>query len=150
MSVKPFGAKPTTFAVKQAGNDQRVVREVAEHLNEFDAWATYYGKGFDVPMINTRLLKWRLPPLVKKPHIDLYFQLKAKLLLARKSQGHILGWLEPDLPEPKKTVSADIWAMIVGDIEKHMPEMIARCESDTKGLEILYNRVKHLIVDITR
>jgi len=28
--------------------------------------------------------------------------------------------------------------------------MVARCESDAKGLEALYKRTKHLIMDIKR
>lgn len=146
--MKPYGGKPTTFAVKAVGNDVKVVREARDFIESFDAICGYYSKGFDVPMINTRLLKWGLSPMAKRPHIDMYYQLKSKLLTARRSQGHLLSWLGTD--EQKMTVSADVWNQIAGDVDKHMPAMIKRCESDVIGLEGLYEKTKHLIVDIKK
>ena len=148
VSIKPFGKKPYTFAVKQPGNDQKVVREAKEALEEYGCWCGYYSKGFDVPMLNTRLLKWGVDPIEKRPHIDLYFTLKANLLTARRSQGHLLSWLET--PEEKMTVSAELWNRIIEDLEGTMPVMIKRCESDTAGLEALYRRTRHLIREIKR
>ena len=148
VSVKPFGKKPTSFAVKQPGNDQRVVREAKEAMEALDCWVTYYGKGFDIKMLNTRLLKWGYPPIEKRHHIDMYYSLKSALLTARRSQGHLLSWLGTD--EQKMTVGADVWNQIISDTEKHMPTMIKRCESDVAGLEGLYIKTKHLIREITR
>lgn len=146
VSVKPFAGKPYSFAVTQPGNDKRVVREAKEALEGYDAWVTYYGKGFDIPMLNTRLLKWGIAPIEKRHHIDMYFTLKHKLLTARKSQGHLLNWL--GTPDQKMSVSADVWNDIVVNPAKHMPTMIKRCESDASGLQGLYERTKHLIADV--
>lgn len=148
VSIKPFGKKATSYCIKQAGNDQKVVKDAKEALEKLDCWATYYGKGFDIPMLNTRLLKWGSDPIAKKPHIDMYYTLKYNLLTARKSQGHLLSWLET--PESKMTVSAEDWNRILADTEGTMKTMVKRCESDTKGLEALYKRTKHLIRDIKR
>lgn len=156
VSVKTFGiSQPRTFTVKQPGNDQRLVREARDYLNEQDCWITYYGKGFDVKMLNTRLIKWGLKPLEKKPHLDMYFQLAGKLLTKRKSQGHLLNWLEivdADLNQiaEKMTVSAEVWNQILVNPVKYMKKMVARCESDTRGLENLFRATEHLIADITR
>lgn len=148
VSIKPFGKDPFTYSVRRVGNDQKVVREAIEALASFDAICGYYSKGFDVPMLNTRALKWKQEPLPKIHHIDMYYSLKANLLTARKSQGHLLSWLEA--PEQKMTVSADVWNQIASDIDRHMPTMIDRCESDCAGLEGLYRRTKHLIKDIKK
>lgn len=147
-SVKPFGKKVVSFSVSQPGNDKKLVRELKEYLETFDAWVTYYGKGYDIPMLNTRLLRWGYHPVDKRPHIDLYFTLKYNLLTARRSQGHLLSWLE--CPEQKMGVSADVWNRIIYEFDKEMPTMIARCESDVKGLEALYKRTKHLVNDVKR
>lgn len=147
-SVKPFDEEPISFAIKSAGNDVKVVREVRDMLEDFDCWVTYYGKGFDVPMINTRLLKWGQEPIAKRHHIDMYYQLKSKLLTARRSQGHLLSWL--GTPEQKMGVSADVWNDVAHDPKKNIPILVERCESDVKGLEDLYKRTSHLIVDITK
>jgi hypothetical protein len=100
-------------------------------------------------MLNTRLLKWSSPPIEKRPHIDMYFTLKYNLLTARKSQGHLLSFLET--PEEKMTVTPNVWSEIVGDpTGPHMKTMVARCESDVKGLEQLYEKPKHLIREIKK
>lgn len=148
-SIKPYNSKPTTFKVGQAGNDKAVVREIKEQLEAADVWCTYYGKGFDIPMLNTRLLKWGYKPVEKRPHLDLYFTLKSHLNTSRKSQSHLLSWL--GTPEQKMSVGADIWASIVDDPKgDKMKILIERCESDVIGLQDLYDRTKHVIAEITR
>ena len=148
VSFKPYGKPPYSVAVKQAGNDQKVVREAKEELEQYSAWCGYFSKGFDIPMLNTRLLKWGINPILKRPHIDMYWLLKSNILPARRSQGHLLSWLET--PEEKMTVSADVWNRILANTKLEMPIMIARCESDVAGLEALYKRTRHLISDIKR
>ena len=147
-SVKPFGQKSTSFTVLQPGNDQRIVRETKELLEAADAWVTYYGKGYDIPMLNTRLLKWGLRPIDKRPHVDMYYALKYNLLTARRSQGHLLEWLET--PEEKMSVSASVWSDVLMDPERNLRILRTRCESDTAGLEALYRRTCHLLRDIKR
>lgn len=148
VSVKPFGKDPITFAVKQPGNDQKVAREAAEFLSQFNVWVTYYGKGYDVPMLQTRLLKWGLPRLEKKPHLDVYFLMRSNTVTARRSQAHYLDWL--GTKEKKMSLSADVWNMVLENPAKVMPTMVARCESDCAGLEELYKQTKHLVIDISR
>lgn len=148
-SIKPYNSKPYSFVVKQPGNDNRVVRDVKEALEQYDCWVTYYGKGFDIPMINTRLLKWKAKPVEKRHHLDLYFTLKSNLLTARKSQGHLLSWLEA--PEQKMTVGADVWNEVIQNPRGNaMKTMIERCESDVEGLQALYMKTKHVIREIKK
>lgn len=146
VSVKPYSCDPVSFSVKQPGNDQKVVREAKEFLEQFNCWVTYYGKGFDIPMLNTRLLKWKQLPIDPRHHIDMYYTLKSHILTGRRSQAHLLEWLET--PQQKMTVSAEVWNRILHDTQKEMKTMIARCESDTEGLENLYRETRHLIRDI--
>lgn len=148
VSIKPYKSKPYSIHIQQPGNDQRVVREAKAALEGYDCWVSYYGKGFDLPMLNTRLLKWKSAPIDRRHHIDMYYTLKYNLLTARRSQGHLLSWL--DTPEQKMTVGADKWNEIIRDTKTVMPEMIKRCESDAKGLQNLYEQTKHLIREIKR
>lgn len=148
VSVKPYGLPVTSFTVSQPGNDQRVVREAKDFMSQFDCWATYYGKGFDIPMLNTRLLKWNQTPLPARHHIDLYYVGKSHLLTARRSQGHLLSWLGTE--DQKMTVGADMWNEILHNTKDAMKTMIERCESDVAGLEALYEKIKHVIRDVKR
>jgi uncharacterized protein YprB with RNaseH-like and TPR domain len=146
VSIRPYHRKPITFAIEKAGRDRDVVEQAAKELRKYDVWVSYFGKGFDFPMINTRLLKWGLAPLERKLHIDMYFTLKSHLLTARRSQAHLLEWL--DVPEKKMTISADEWNKVLESPREAMPTMIKRCESDVKGLEGLYDRTCHLVGDL--
>jgi len=148
VSAKPYGRRALSLAVSRPGNDQRVVREAKALLESFSCWVGYYSKGFDIPMLNTRLLRWGVPPIEKRPHIDMYYTLKANTLMARRSQAHILSWL--GTPQQKMSVSAEKWNKILSDTEATMPEMIRRCESDCAGLEAGYKQARHLIREIKR
>jgi len=148
VSGKPYGKPPMSYAVEQPGNVKRIVREAKEMMESADAWVTYYGKGFDVPMLNTRLLKWNLAPIMKRPHLDMYFTLKSNLLTARRSQSHLLAWL--DTPEQKMTVGADVWNDVLHNFKPAIKTLTARCESDVDGLEALYRKTKHLVRELKK
>lgn len=168
VAVKPYGRKPTVLAVDTPGDDKKLVQEAAELLSSFDCWVTYYGKGFDVPMIQSRLLYHGLPKLVKKPHVDMYFHLNAHVNTSRRSQGHRINWLSDAPPmagmavergldkvEHKMTVPANVWNRVLaegGNSEdgSAMWKLMERCGSDSKGLEWLLRRTQHLVLEIAR
>jgi uncharacterized protein YprB with RNaseH-like and TPR domain len=152
VSIRPYGGEPESFVVDRPGKDKAVVKAAKARLEEADAWVTYYGKGFDILMLNTRLLRWGIDPIEKRPHIDMYWTLKSNILTAHRSQGHLLSWLKT--PENKMSVSAEAWNEALSgadeDGRKALRTMVERCESDVAGLEALYRRTSHLIRDITR
>jgi uncharacterized protein YprB with RNaseH-like and TPR domain len=148
VSIKPYHGETVSHVVKQPGNDQAVVRLAKESLEQFDAWVTYYGKGFDIPFLNTRLLRWKRPPIQKRHHLDLYFSLKSNLLTARKSQAHLLRFL--DTPEQKMDMSPEEWNKVLANPAKNLKKMVQRCESDVHGLQGLYDKTKHVVRDIKR
>lgn len=145
-SFKPYGERPFTLRIKQLGNDQKVVRQMKEILEDYHCWVTYYGKGFDVPMLQTRLLKWGQDPVKTRHHLDMYFTLKTHLLMARKSMAQMAGFL--GTPEQKVGVSPNVWSEMAFNMDKHLPQMIARCESDCAVLEDVYKKTRHLVKEI--
>jgi uncharacterized protein YprB with RNaseH-like and TPR domain len=148
VTVKPYGKKPITLSVDTPGDDRKLVREARDLLHEFPLWISYYGKGFDIPMLQSRLLRHGYKPLEKKLHLDMYWHMKAHTLTARRSQAHLLEWLET--PSKKMTLSAELWNEVLKNPKKGLHTLKLRCESDTIGLENLYDRTKHLIVNVTR
>jgi DNA polymerase elongation subunit (family B) len=145
VSVRPFKGKVATVQVSKVGDDKAVLKEAWDLLSAFHCWVSYYGKGFDVKMLNTRLLNHGMPILPARHHLDMYWSLKGKLLTARRSQGHLGTWL--GLPEAKMAVSAKCWAE-AHKWETHSKKMVKRCESDTKGLRELYKATRHLVKNI--
>jgi uncharacterized protein YprB with RNaseH-like and TPR domain len=148
-SVKPYGCKPYTFKIKAMGNDVKVVRDLKDALEEYNCWLTFYGKGFDVPFVNTRLMKWGYPPIDTRHHIDLYFTLKPKTALGRKGLGSYAGFLLGD-KDQKQYVGPEVWSEMGFKLNEHMGTMVERCESDCSVLEELYNKTRHLIKEIKR
>jgi len=149
-SLKPYGKKPFSFCVVTPGNDRSLVCQVRDALESYPCWATYYGKGFDVPILQSRLLANNCGRLHTENHhhIDMYFSLKAKLLTARKSQAHLLRWLGTE--EKKMDMSPEEWNRVLANPTSAMDKMRRRCESDVEGLEALYRRTRHLLRDIKR
>lgn len=150
VAIKPYNQPAIVHRVEAVGDDKRLCRDAKKLLESFDCWVSYYGRGFDIKMLNTRLLKHGIDPVEPRPHLDLYFALKGKTLLARRSQAHLLGWL--GTKQKKMSVGADTWATIVNpaQTEKQMKIMVKRCVSDTEGLEAGFKRVEHLVKEVTR
>lgn len=147
-SVKTVGGDITTFRVEQLGNDRKVARELKDYLESFDAWVTYYGKGHDVPFLNTRLLRHGMRPVDPRPHIDMFFSMKYRLKLSSKSQAQLLSFLQTD--EQKLHLGPENWAELGNDFNKRMKNIVVRCESDVEGLEAAFHKTKHVIRDIKR
>lgn len=149
VSVKPFGKDPMAMSVDTPGNDESLIRWAYSTLKKYTCWVSYYGKGFDVPMLQARAAKHGLPDiLLNHHHVDLYYVIAGTLRVARKSQAHLLRWL--DLPEKKMDMSPEEWNQVLANPGEAMPRMIERCKSDTVGLESLYRKVKRLVRNVTR
>lgn len=67
--------------------DKRICKSLLENLRDFDVITTYWGTGFDIPFIRTRCMGWNLPfpEYGTIIHWDLYFKVRSKLRLHRKS-----------------------------------------------------------------
>ena len=147
VSIKPYGKKPITFAAKP-GRDKALLKQVAAELEKYPVWVTFYGKMFDVPFVNSRLLVNGLPPLPKHHHIDMYWVIKLQTALSRRNQAHLLEWL--NAPSKKMSVSPNVWAEMAAQPTESLKILKERCESDVTGLEAMYEKTKHLIREITR
>lgn len=148
VSTKRLGERARSYVVNRPGDDKRVVREAKQDLDNAACWVTYYGKGFDIPMLNTRLLQAGSDPLAHRHHVDLYYLLKFHLLTARRSQGHLLLW--SGVPQRKMSVSAELWNKVLAKPKTHLPTLVQRCESDVAGVQALYTKTKHLVREVTR
>ncbi|MEO0215643.1 MAG: ribonuclease H-like domain-containing protein [candidate division WOR-3 bacterium] len=148
VSIKPYKQKIKTFAITNPGDDKKLCQDVSKELSNYFTWVTFYGKGYDFPMIQGRLLDWKLPKLDKQPHLDLYFTLKSKVLTARRSMAHYSEWL--DLEKKKFSLSPKVWNEVMRSPKTGIPKLVQRCEADVEELEDLYDAVKHLVEEITR
>ncbi len=148
VSMKPYKKPPRTWSVIRPGDDKPMLEQVKGELEKYSCWVTYYGKMFDIKMLNTRLTRWGLLPIEPRHHIDMYWQLKHHLLMSRRSQAHLLRFFDCEIQ--KMDVNPEMWNQVLANPKKYLPTLIKRCESDTAGLEALYNKTRHLIRDITK
>jgi DNA polymerase elongation subunit (family B) len=148
ITIKPWHGKPKTFTAKKPGDDRALVAAARDELEKYDVWVSYYGKGFAIPMLRTRLCRHGYRNIKKRHHLDLYWTLKSALLMARRSQAHLLEWL--DAPSKKMTLTPEVWNEVIRNPARAMRTLKQRCESDCAGLEALYDRTKNLIVEVTK
>ena len=155
-SVKEFDGPTTTFYIGENFSDRGMVRDLKDKMEEADAWVTFYGKGHDIPLINTRLARWGYKPLEQRHHIDMFYQLVRKLKTARKSQAHLLEFLEDTMEilglkvERKMTISPNVWSDLPTHYHRNIKILRDRCDSDVDGLKVLYQVTRGLIRDIKR
>lgn len=155
-SVRPYRSKTITLSIGANASDKGLAKATKELLESADAWVTYYGKGHDIPLINTRLTRWGYTPITPKPHIDMYYVLRYKLKTARRSQAHMLEFLQDTMklmgikPQAKMTVSPNTWSDLWQNFDTNIAILRDRCASDVEGLEALYRVTRHLIRDIKR
>lgn len=147
VSIKPYGKEPITFSAKP-GKDKALLKKVVAELEKYPVWVTFYGKMFDIPFLNSRLLVNGMAPLPKHHHVDMYWVIKLQTALSRRNQAHLLEWLEA--PSKKMSVSPNVWATMPANPNESLETLVERCASDVTGLEAMYEKTKHLIREITR
>lgn len=57
--------------VRKLGEEAPMLARVLERVSEHELVVTFNGKAFDLPLLRTRLVMNRLPPLPARPHLDL-------------------------------------------------------------------------------
>lgn len=155
-SIKPYKSKTITFNIGANASDKGLAKDLKDVLEQADAWVTYYGKGHDIPLLNTRLTRWGYEPVAPRLHIDMFYTLKYKLKTARKSQAHMLEFLQDTMKlmgikqEQKMTISPNVWSDLWQNFDENIAILRDRCASDVEGLEALYRVTRHLIRDIKR
>jgi uncharacterized protein YprB with RNaseH-like and TPR domain len=121
--------------------DKYLVEEFYKVLTgpEVGMWSTWYGMGFDVPMFNTRLLEFGLPPLPKMPHCDSWRIARKKLKLHNNRLASVSAFLGI---EEKTPLKLSVWRDAGMGHKPSIKYVIEHCLQDTVVLEQAYERIK--------
>jgi len=142
--VKEYGTRrdPVVIRPNDHMNDDDAIVKLRDKIESFDILVTFYGKGFDIPWLNSRLLLIGERRLKKMFHIDLYyvFRNKAKRAVRRKSLAHVGDIL--NLDEQKMHISNAVWRAAHDGDEAAIQKIITRCLSDVEMTEMVYNKLK--------
>ncbi len=102
------------FFLREPGEETAQLAAIEEFLAPCQAWVSFNGKSFDIPLLNNRYIinGWPIP-LKDAPHIDLLHlarrlwkarlpsrtlgDLEVKILGANRSQQDVPGWMVADL-----------------------------------------------------
>lgn len=121
-------------------DDKRLVKRFAEIFEQADWHVTWFGIGFDLKMLNSKLIQHGLKPLPPKPHIDLWKTARSKFKL---HSNRLAVWEEFLGTSQKKTpITFEAWRRAALGDRKALRQVKEHCEIDVQVLEEVYERMK--------
>lgn len=139
---------PSLLDFERAKRDHRFDRDLLAHVSQelakADCWVTYNGINFDLPFLQTRLLKHGLQPLPPVPHVDLYYLVKHKLRLHRSSLATVTEFY--DLDHRKTNINFDDWFDATMGCKSAMKQVVEHCKLDVLVLREAYLKLRSLFV----
>jgi uncharacterized protein YprB with RNaseH-like and TPR domain len=121
--------------------DKNLMVELIDCLNDFDIIYTYYGTRFDIPFVRSRSVMMGLdfPPSGALKHKDIYYIIKNKFALHRKSQEVAAEML---LGETSKTHwSAKHWVKAIQGNAESLKYISDHCKIDCLELKKISEKV---------
>lgn len=121
--------------------DKRIVKSLLEEMQEYTVVVGYYSTNFDIPFIRTRAMHYnlRFPHYGELLHIDVFYQVKSKMNLSRKSLAVATEFLEIT---GKTHLNFSYWGLAgMGDV-KAMKELLHHNLEDVRILEDLHKRLE--------
>lgn len=136
--TKRYGTKPSTFF-----DDSGIVRRLIPLLEEADAVVAHFGKGFDVPYLNTRAFYHGITPPAPYTLIDTWAIAKSQLRLSRNSLGNVadhFGTVYRKTHLPWST-----WQLAQYGCRESLAQLLKYCVNDINVLESVYLRLRPVI-----
>lgn len=126
------------------GDDKELVKQVCQLVREHDIVVAHNGSRFDLPMLRTRALRWRLKPLKAVKNIDPCSIAYRHFRLASNRLDRIADYV--GVEAEKTPVKMSMWAdaMLNGD-KRAMNYIVEHCERDIQVLSAVLEVVKPFI-----
>lgn len=121
--------------------DKRLVKECIEDLRRFKVIVTYNGTLFDLPYMRSKALHYGLefPSYGDLFHFDLYYTVKSKLNLSRKSLANVCDYLGI---KGKTDIDKESWRRAKYGDPEALKEVVRHNIPDVIILEQLHNRLE--------
>lgn len=124
-------------------NDRNVVKAIADVLSKADMWITWYGGGFDIPYLNSRLLYHKLPVLPRVPHVDGWRVARGQMKMHSNRLASVSSFLGV---EEKTPLNGPIWIRASAGHKPSIKYVVQHCRQDVVVLEQVYNIIKPLAI----
>lgn len=136
---------PTILDGKKRGNmldDKKLVENFAKIYACCDYSVGHYSSRFDLPMIKTKLLKYGLPPLPPKPHIDTWWIARRELKLHSNRLVVLQDFL--GVENSKTPLKPDDWIQAAHGSKAALDYIVEHCRCDVLVLEEVFMRLRPL------
>lgn len=133
---------PTILDAKSSHlkDDSILVDQFVEAFDKADIHVTWYGERFDLPMINSKLIKYGRNPLPNKPHLDLWKTARKHFKL---HSNRLAVWGEYLGCENQKTpITHDDWLHAALGDEGAMEQVVDHCFYDVLVLEEVFDKMR--------
>jgi uncharacterized protein YprB with RNaseH-like and TPR domain len=121
--------------------DKRLLSDFCQDVRKFDRVVTWYGGGFDLPMLRSRCLKWDLPfPIFNEiKHTDAWKIAKFKLKLHSNRLGVVAEFF--GIPAKQHPLKSDIWLQAFGGEQKALDYIVVHNKEDVITTERVWKKI---------
>lgn len=132
-------------------SEKKMLKELVHYMRGLDGVITYYGSGFDLPFIRTRMLAHGMTNYIRKVrHLDLYYTVKSKLLLQRNRLMNVVELLQTSdgtIPDKGRVEPAKWMRVIFAGDESALQEVVNHCVEDVLALEATLLKLQDVAPD---
>lgn len=123
-------------------DDKALVERFSKVYNWCDYSVGHYSSRFDLPMIRTKLLKYGLPPLPPKPHIDTWWIARRELKLHSNRLAVLQDFL--GVAHSKTPLKPDDWIQAAHGSKAALDYIVEHCRQDVLVLEEVFLKLRPL------
>jgi hypothetical protein len=127
---------------KDPTDDRAVLAEARTVLANADLWVTHYGARFDVPFMQTRLLRLGFDPLPYVPNVDTWRTMKYRLRLRSNRLATACDFF--DLT-PKTPLRGEQWVRAAAGHAPSLKYIEEHCAADVLALRDCYLLLRPLV-----
>lgn len=133
--VKDRGGETRTYMAHGDDDEKQCVVAIRNDLEAADFVCTYYGTGFDIPYLNTRLLLNNERPISQIRHVDLYYKVRYGLKLNRNRLANVENAFLKGTPKRKTEILPGIWRNALQGRQDALDYIADHCVRDVAILE---------------
>jgi len=132
---------PLVSGFRERDVDKELVQSLIEVMNQYKIIVTYYGTGFDIPFIRSKALHYDLyfPEYGGIYHHDIFYLVKSKLNLSRKSLDNVCDYLGI---KGKTPIDKEIWRLAKYGNKEAIKQVVEHNIGDVVILEQLHEKLE--------
>jgi uncharacterized protein YprB with RNaseH-like and TPR domain len=132
-------------------DDSLLVEAIRDEAKKYNCLITWYGKQFDVPFLNARLLRAGLEPLFPQFHLDMIYKARSTtggIKIGSSKLINVQKFFKCE--EEKDEISWEDWQRAAMYHRKSMDKVVSHCEADVRVTEEVYWHLLPMVKNLTR